>query len=329
MRLYKEGKPNEDLFELIASNVRSPELVLGDIRAQVASSEVAAQKLKEFMDEYGLTSLQSLSKAILDISEEAMRKAIATIPDGRYSHEIFLDGFDEPVRIAVTLTVDGSDIYVDYTGTSPQSKRGINVVFNYTHAYTTYAIKASIAPEVPNNHGSFRPVKVYAPEGCILNARFPAPVAARHITGHFCSPAVWGALAKVVPDRVLAESSANCLMQIDGVDASGKHFVASCFNNGGMGARPNKDGPCTVACPTNVGNSPIEVMENVLPLHFIKKELIPDSGGPGKFRGGMAQTFAVKLRIEQPCTLSCQFERTRFPSKGYLGGGMVGWRGWP
>ena len=320
MKLYKEGVPNDDLFELIAANVRAADLVLGDIRAQVAASEASGQKLVRFLEEYGLTDLEELSRVILTTSERAMRKETEPLPDGTYRHQIFLDGFDEPVKIAVAITIADTDIIIDYTGTSPQSKRGINVVKNYTHAYTTYAIKASICPEVPNNHGSFRPVKLVVPEGCILNATFPAPVAARHMTGHFCSPAVWGALAKVVPEKVLAESSANCLTQFDGIDAQGRSFVASFFTNGGMGARPNKDGLCTSACPTNVGNTPVEVIENVYPFFITKRELLPDSGGPGKFRGGLAQTFTLKLNSDRACTLSCLFERVKFPARGYQAG---------
>jgi N-methylhydantoinase B len=320
MKLYKAGEPNEELFDLIGSNIRVPDLVIGDIRAQVAGSELSAAQLVDFMREYRLSSLLPISREIFDRSEAAVRRAIAAVPDGTYTNETMIDGFDEPIQLCVAVTIDGETLTVDYTGTSPESPKGINVVYNYTHAYTTYAVCTALYPEVPNNEGSFRPVKVIAPEGSILNAQYPAPVAARHMVGHYTPFAVWGALAQVMPERVNAESAIVTLQQFAGIDRKGRRFVSNFFANGGMGARSSKDGLSAMACPTNTSNTPVEVLESISPLFIRKRELIPDSGGPGKWRGGLGQEMEVQVRSDHPTVMPCLYERVRFPAQGYMGG---------
>ncbi|MGH7965642.1 MAG: hydantoinase B/oxoprolinase family protein, partial [Candidatus Binatia bacterium] len=226
LKLFRRGQPNRDLFRLVKQNVRAPQLVEGDLMAQVGSNEVGGAKLLEFMDEYGFASLDQLSHAILSTSEKAMRQAIAEVPPGTYRHEIHMDGFDEPITVKIAVTVQGSDLFVDYTGTSPQCDRGINVPFAYCVAYTTYPFKCVVSPHVPNNEGSFRPVHITAPAGCILNCRFPAPVGGRHIIGHFLSTAVFGALAQAIPERVLADGAANIwITQFTGKDFSDTPFT--------------------------------------------------------------------------------------------------------
>lgn len=195
------------------------------VYAMISANEVGGKKLVEMMEEYKLADLNSLSAAIIERSEHSMREAIRGIPDGTYRHEIEVDGFDEPIVIKLAITVAGDRMIADYTGTSPQSNRGINVAYNYCHAYTTYPIKCSVSPEVPNNEGSFRPVTVNAPEGCILNCKRPAAVGARHILGHFLSAVVFGALGHVVPDRVIAEGAQGLWnTQFDGINERGEHF---------------------------------------------------------------------------------------------------------
>src|SRR5204863_4026572 len=169
--------------------------------------------------------------------------AIAEIPDGEYRHRLELDGFEEPIVIHCRVKVDGASLLVDYAGSSGASKRGINVVLNYTRAYTTYGVKCAVAPHVPNNAGSFRPVTITAPEGSLLNAVRPAPVASRHLIGLFLPDAVMGALAQAVPDRVIAESSSILwTLDVRGRDRAGHAFKEFVATGGGMGARPNKDG---------------------------------------------------------------------------------------
>jgi N-methylhydantoinase B len=320
-KLYDRGEPNRELFKIIATNVRAPEPVLGDIHAQVAGNDVGVERLIGFMREFRLSSLVELGDEIIARSERAMRLAIARLPEGRLEHEVFADGYEEPVRLHVALEKRGDEIYVDWAGSSPASTRGINVVLNYTHAYTTYALKCALAPEVPNNEGSFRPVHVTAPEGSILNAIKPAPVAARHILGHFLPGVVFGALAEVIPDRVLAEGAANIWnLQFTGYDLAGEPFTYVWFSCGGTGARPTKDGIDATAFPSGIGGVPAEVIEQLSPVVMWERAIRPDSGGAGKFRGGCGQRLRLGVRTDQPYRFAPLFDRVHFAPKGYAGG---------
>jgi N-methylhydantoinase B len=321
IKLFKAGQPNRDLFRLVKQNVRAPELVEGDLLAQVGCNEVGKEKLLEFMDEYGFTSLDVLSEAILSTSEKAMREAIAELPQGVYRHEIRTDGFDEPIVVKIAVTVKDDELFVDYAGTSPQCDRGINVPLAYCIAYTTYPLKCAISPHVPNNEGSFRPIHISAPEGSILHCTFPAPVGGRHIIGHFLSTAVFGALAQAIPARVLADGAANIwITQFTGKDMAGKPFTYVFFSSGGMGARPDKDGISATAFPSGIQGVPAEIIENVSPLVMEKRELVQDSGGPGKFRGGLGQEMTLSVRTNEPVIHSAMYDRTKFPALGFAGG---------
>lgn len=323
MKLYRRGEPNENLFAIIRGNVRSPEMVLGDIHAQVACNEVGCRRLLEFMGEFGFDSIEPLADEIIEVSERAMRAAIARVPDGTYSSETWSDGFahDDPIHVVCTVTIDGSDMVVDYAGSSPQNRLGVNVVLNYTTAYTTFGIKASISPEVPNNEGSFRPVKVTAPEGCILNAVRPAPLAARHLVGHLTPIAVFGALAQVIPDRVMAEGSAAVwITQTRGFDLKERPFTFFQTSAGGTGARPGKDGLDNTSFPSGVAGVPAEVIESLTPLVIHEREIRSDSGGPGRFRGGLGQSMRIGIRSNRPWTIAGLFDRIKVRPRGYLGG---------
>jgi N-methylhydantoinase B len=289
--------------------------------AQVGCNEVGREKLLEFMDEYRFVSLDPLSHAILSTSEKAMRDAIAELPQGTYQHEIRTDGFDEPIVVKIAVTVKDSEVFVDYAGTSPQCDRGINVPLAYCIAYTTYPLKCAVSPHVPNNEGSFRPIHISAPVGSILNCTFPAPVGGRHIVGHFLATAVFGALAGPVPSRVLADGAANIwITQFSGKDTNGKAFTYVFFSSGGMGARPDKDGISATAFPSGIQGVPAEIIENVSPLIMEKRELVPDSGGPGKFRGGLGQEMTLSVRTNEPVIHSAMYDRTKFPALGFAGG---------
>lgn len=321
MKLFRAGQPNDDLFRLVKQNVRAPDLVEGDLMAQVGSNEVGGAKLLEFMDEADLSGLEALSDAILNTSETAMREAIGELPDGTYAHEIRMDGFDEPIVVKIAVRVAGSDLFVDFSGTSAQCERGINVPFAYCVAYTTYPLKCAISPAVPNNEGSFRPIHISAPPGCILNCEFPAPVGGRHIIGHFLSTAVFGALSQAVPERVLADGAANIwITQFTGTDAAGKSFTYVFFSSGGMGARPDKDGISATAFPSGIQGVPAEIIENVSPLLMEQRALVPDSGGPGRYRGGLGQEMVLSVRTSEPVIHSAMYDRTKFPALGYGGG---------
>lgn len=320
---YDAGRPNEELVKIIRANVREPDQVLGDIHAQVAGNNVGGARLQEFMAEFGLTSIEPLADEIITRSERAMRDAIATVPDGIYTHTGQSDGFDAPVTLAVTITKKGDAMHVDWTGSSPASPRGINVVLNYTHAYVTYALKCALCPEVPNNEGSFRPVTVTAPPGSLLNALPPAPVAGRHVIGHFLPGIVFGALAPVLPGKVIAEGAANIwATQLTGAHANGEPWTYVWFSCGGTGARPTSDGIHTTAFPSGVMGVPVEVIESVAPLLVRRREIAQDSGGPGRFRGGCGQYMEVGALTGRGYNLGPIFDRTRVPAEGYAGGGQ-------
>jgi len=320
-KLYDAGVENRELLKLLAANVRTPEPVLGDIHAQVAGNDVGGRRLLEFMDEFGLDSLEPLADAVIDRSERAMRAAIAALPDGEWRNAVYSDGYDEPVRLEVTLTKRGDELWVDWAGSSSESSRGINVVLNYTHAYTTYALKCALAPEVPNNEGSFRPVHVSAPPGSILNAQHPAPVGARHIIGHFLPGAIFGALAQVIPERVMAEGAANIWnIQLTGKDDDGRLWTYVWFSTGGTGARPTSDGISAAAFPSGISGVPSEVIESLAPVVIHRRELRRDSGGAGRYRGGLGQTLEFSVRTGNPYTFSPLFDRVRFAAQGAAGG---------
>ncbi|MPZ54100.1 MAG: hydantoinase B/oxoprolinase family protein [Acidimicrobiia bacterium] len=319
-KLYAAGEPNAELHRLLAANVRAPREVMGDLHAQVAGNQVGADRLIEYVDEFDLDDLERLGDEIVDRSETATREAIRRVPDGEYHKVIHTDGLDEPVTISCRVVIDDDEILVDYSGSSEQVERGMNVVLNYTTAYTSYALKCAISPDIPHNDGSFRPVTVTAPEGSILNARYPAAVAARHIVGHFLPHAVLGALAGVLPESVIAEGAGNVwLTTIRGVGKN--RFVTVFFASGGTGARPSQDGLSTTSFPSGIATSPVEIIESTSPLVFRRKEFLPDSGGPGKYRGGLGQVIEVEVRTGEPFVVSSLADRLRYPAEGYDGGG--------
>ncbi len=322
LKLYEAGRPNESLMAIIRANVRLPDMVLGDFHAQIAGGAVGGERLLEFMAEFGLTHLEPLADEIIGRTERAMRQAIQALRPGVYEYAITSDGFDEPITIRARCEVRGDELVVDYAGTSPASRRGINVVMNYTEAYTTYGVKVVVSPDVPNNEGAFRPLRILAPEGSILNARHPAPVAARHVIGHFLPHVVAGALGQALPDRVMAEGSANIWgVQVSGQDAAGAGFSYVFFSSGGTGARPTRDGLSATAFPSGVLGTPVEVIESLAPLVVERKALREDSGGAGKYRGGLGQVIAFRARTGRPLFCSVLCDRTRHPARGFFGGG--------
>jgi N-methylhydantoinase B len=320
-RLFLGGEPNEELFRIVRANVRAPFEVVGDLYAQAGSNDLGGARLLDMIEEFGLGDIEELSDEVCSRSENAMREAITELPDGVYENEAYTDGFDEPIRLAVSIRVEGDEMHVDYDGSSPQSERGINVVLNYTAAYTTFGVKCAISPEVPNNDGSFQPIHVTAPEGSILNAVHPAPVGARHIIGHFLPGVVHGALARAIPDRVLAQGSDSLWnTQFTGQRESGEPFTYVFFSGGGMGARPNGDGLSATAFPSGIQGVPAEVIESISPVVMHKREFRPDSEGPGRHRGGLGQEMELGVRSHSPWVLSAMYDRTRCPARGIRGG---------
>jgi N-methylhydantoinase B len=322
MKLYEGGRPNESLIAIIRENTRLPDMVLGDFHAQVAGGAVGGERLLEFMDEFNLTRLEPLADEIVGRTERAMRDAIRELRPGVYEHAVTSDGFEEPITIRARCEVRGDEIAIDYSGSSPASRRGVNVVMNYTEAYTTYGVKVIVSPDVPNNDGAFRPLRITAPEGCILNVRRPAAVAARHVIGHFLPHVVAGALGQAVPGRVMAEGSANIWgIQVSGKDLEDNPFSYVFFSSGGTGARATKDGLSATAFPSGVQGTPVEVIESLSPLLVERKSLREGSGGAGRLRGGLGQTIAFRVRTREPVVCSILCDRTSVPAQGFMGGG--------
>lgn len=323
-RLFRAGERNEQLVELLTANVRIPGPVMGDLEAQVVANEVAVRRLAEFLEDTGLEDLQGLSAALQERADQAMRRAIAEVPDGVYCATLDADGFDEQrTHIACRVTVRGERMHIDFAGTSPQIDRGINCVLNYTHAYAVYPVKCALDPFTPRNEGSYQAITVDAPEGSILNPRFPAPCSARQLTGHLLAGVIYEALAGVLPDKVMAESGGAPTMRalFSGQNRAGDRFSQVLFASGGMGACPHRDGLPTTAFPTNVGAGSIEAYESVAPLLVWRKQLRPDSGGAGRFRGGLGQEVEIEVRTSAPVRLSLLSDRRDHPAKGLLGGG--------
>jgi N-methylhydantoinase B len=323
MHLFRAGQPNADLVALIRANVRVPDETIGDLYAQAACNDVGARDLVRFLAEFGLDEMDTLADAIIERSEKAMRDAIAALPDGAYTNENWADGFDrEPVHIVVTVTIAGDQVTIDFTGSSDQMANGLNVVLNYTHAYASFAMKAAVNPEVPHNEGAFRPVRVTAPEGSIFNCREPAAVAARHLLGHMIPATVFGALVQAMPGRLMAGGAdASWLTVWRGTwPASDRLFTFTLFQSGGAGARAGKDGLQTNGFPSGVAGVPAEIFESRTPLVMHRKQLVTDSGGAGRFRGGMTQAAEVSYRGHGHWGVSTLIERTRFPGAGLAGG---------
>jgi N-methylhydantoinase B len=320
-KILKKGVENEDVIAFLTENLRTPEETLGDIRAQFAAYELGIGRLLKILADEQIDDLTVLVEEILDRSELAMRRAIEAAPDGSYSDSIMLDGFDEPLTICCEVKISGSELSVDFAGTSPQINRPINSVLNYTLAYSAYAVKCAFDPVTPNNDGSFRPITITAPEGCLLNPQRPAPIWARHLAGHYLPPVIFSALAKLMPDRVIADCGSPVWnVYFAGKQDTGQRFVKMFFMNGGHGARPHQDGPACLSFPSNIATVPIEQFENSVPILITEKELIPDSGGAGRYRGGPAQRLSFRSLSDQPITMTIRHERVKFPPRGLLGG---------
>jgi N-methylhydantoinase B len=329
MHLVRAGEPNRVLIDLLRANVRVPDETIGDLYAQMACNDVGARDLLRFLDEFGLEDVEELSAAIIERSERALRDAIRAIPDGSYRNETWADGFGgDPVHIVVTVTIAGDGAHIDYAGSSSQSPSGINVVLNYTQAYSSFAIKAALNPEVPHNEGAFRPVRTTAPEGSILNCLEPCAVAARHVIGHLLPCTIFGALHQAMPGRLMAGGAESSWLSVWRGTWPGRTdlFTFTLFQSGGAGARATKDGLQTNGFPSGVAGVPAEVYETRTPLVMHRKELRPDSGGPGRFRGGLGQQTESSYRGDGHWGVSTIIERTRFPGQGLAGGkpGVVG-----
>ncbi len=320
-KLIVRGRPQAAMFDLIRSNVRVPDIVVGDLLAQEAANTTMIRRVREFLDAERLPDLRALSREILGRSETVMRAAIARIPDGTWESRVETDGFDAPLEIRARVTVADEDISVDFAGTSPEQEMGINCTFNYTYAETVFPLICICAPASPINGATLRPLHVSAPDGTILSARHPAPLGGRLLVSMYIQCAMFRALAEAVPDRILADCAAPAWTPVvQGVNQHGQRFVDIVFLNGGLGARPMRDGIDVLGFPGNLSGTLVEIFENEKPMLVERRELAENTPGPGRYRGGAGLHFTVRSESDAPITVGLRAERLAHPAQGLFGG---------
>jgi len=328
MKFADKGDVDRTLVSIIRGNVREPDQLVGDIYALASCNEIGHRRLVDMMEEFGLADLSGISDFILTNSREATLARINTLEFGAAEGAMTIDGYDKPIDLKVRVTVENDRVLCDWEGTSGLDKKGINVPLVYTKAYACYALKCAIAPEIPNNAASLAPFEIAAPENSIVNALHPAPVALRHVIGHMVPDTVYDALDKLLPNTVPAEG-AGCLCNFQvslrprtdepAPDHAARSEVLT-FNSGGSGARPTLDGMNATAFPSGVMTMPVEATEQVGPVIIWRKELRPDSGGAGMYRGGLGQYMEVGAREGHEFDIQAMFDRVDHPARGRNGG---------
>ncbi len=336
VKCFDSGRANETFFDILRAGTRTPAELEGDVYSLCACNDAGACRLAEMLAEFRLDGLDDLATFIFDNSMRATLEAVARLPPGTFASEIRSDGYEAPVTLRASMTIAADGVDVDFAGTSGLSGRGINVPAAYTRAYSCFGIKCVVAPAIPNNWASLLPFRMTIPEGCILNAPRPSPVAVRHVVGQLLPDLMMGCLHGAVPDRVTAEGS-SCLWNPPlrgGASVSGQgsplpDFEVITFNSGGTGARPGLDGLDGIAFPSGVRTMPVEVTENVAPVVFWRKELRPGSGGTGRTRGGLGQVMEIGAKGDAEFAVNAIFDRVANPPRGRDGGGggAAGWVG--
>lgn len=329
LKLYDAGIPNVAAFEMIKGNVRTPDEVIGDIRSQIAANHVCSEKIGQMLKDNDLSDLDGLADEIISRTEKSMREEIEKIPDGLYEAETIVEQMkgNGNVLIKAAVQVKGSDISVDLTGSSGQVDWGGNVVYNFTYAYVFMAMKSMFCPDIPNNDGCARPIHLQAPEGTVVNCRFPAAVAARLVIGHFLTETIYRALAAALPSKVIAGSGGTpaTMNVFYGTRNDGKPWHSVIIRGGGMGAGRNNDGNYIYTFPANGAGTPVEIFESDTPLIVERRELLADSGGPGNMKGGLGKRVVFKVPDDlyapiTPVKLGIQAGRYEYPPEGLFGG---------
>jgi N-methylhydantoinase B len=323
LKLAEAGKMNATLLAMIRANTRLPIDSIGDVYSLAACNDIGCKHLGKMMDEFSLDDLERLGSHIYERSRAAVLAELTKLPKGSWSNTMIIDGYNEALTLAATVTVTEAGIDVDYAGTSLAVSRGINVPLCYTTAYTVYPLACIVAASIPNNTGSLSPFTVSAPEGSLLNAPRRKPVSGRHNIGHMLPDVVLGCLRQAMPERIPAEGASGLwLLNFRGELPGGQNnmFSTAVSTNGGQGARPMKDGLTATGFPSGVKATPIEIAEAITPLVFWKKELRPDSGGPGKHRGGLGQTIEIARNDNLPFEFLAMVERIHNPARGSAGG---------
>lgn len=322
LRFLTRGTPNPLLLDMIRANVRTPDQTVGDLWSQVGAIELIDKRLVALLEEYRLDGIGALASALFERSDTAMRQTIAALPQGEYSYTMQTDGFDTPFTFAVKVTIANETIVCDFTGTSPQQPRGINCVLAYTSAMTAYAIKCLLLPELPNNEGLFRAIRVVAPLGSLLNPTQPSPVGGRACTGHYVPTVIFGAMYQVLPEKVMAGTGSPLwIANLSGRRTDGSPFATVLFYNGGLGATAGKDGASAMSWPSNISPTPVELAERDSPLFVRSKKLRPGSGGAGRYRGGLGEEICFVSRHDSPMSIVFLTERLRWAAPGIGGGG--------
>ena len=323
LRLLTAGQEDPTLIAMIRQNVRVPNETMGDIWAMTACVQSLGQRLNALLDETGI-ELAAFSDDVIARTETAMRAAIAAAPDGTWTYEIANDGPPDlpggKVTIRASVTISGDEVAVDYAGSSDQVNLAINTVMNYTFAYSAYALKTLFAPWIPNNEGAFHPVRVTAPEGSILNPRRPAPCGARGMIGHLLPPAIMGALAEALPEATqAAPGSPSNNIQIAPLRGDTR-YVVNAFLGAGQGGGAGRHGAHAVSFPSNLANTPVEVMEAQAPLEVTERCILRGSGGAGRWRGGDGIGFSFRFQGEVPAIAAFVVNRVACPASGLAGG---------
>jgi N-methylhydantoinase B len=328
MKFATRGVVDLAFIAIVRANVREPDQVVGDIYALATCNEIGHRRLIDMLREFKLSGLETVAAFIFESSGRATIERIAALPRETAEGAMTIDGYSRPIELKVRLTVKADRVLADYTGTSGVDAKGINVPLVYTKAYTCYALKCAIAPDIPNNAASLAPFEIAAPEGCILNAVHPAPVALRHVIGHMLPDTVFAALDKILPGKIQAEGAgALCNFQVsvrprsDRPAAPGtRRAEVLTFNSGGGGARPTLDGLSATAFPSGVMTMPVEATEHTGPVIVWRKELRPDSGGAGTYRGGLGQLMEIGAADGHEFDFSAMFDRLDHPARGRAGG---------
>ena len=334
MKLMDGGKPNQTFFSILAANVREPMQVRGDLLGLVSCNEVATRRLAAMLEEFGLKELDSLGEYIIATSRASMLAAVRRLPRGTWPASMRLDGYEAPIELKAALTVSGKGIHVDYAGSSPASRFGINSPKCYTDAYTSFGVKCIVAPGIPNNAGSLEVVSVSAPEDSIVHPLRPRAVTARHVIGQMLPELVFDCFEAPLEGRVPAEGAGSMWVlglsggpQVEGAHGDATRFNVISIGIGGMGARPAKDGLSTTAFPSGVGAIPVEITEAQSPLLFRRREFAEGSAGAGRQSGGRGARIEIESTEPQPFAIACAtFERRQHPARGRAGGdnGRVG-----
>ena len=320
LKLYERGEPNETAFDIIKANVRASEMVLGDINSQVVANEVGAARLVRLFEEYEIEDPSELVEELQGRSEKAMRAIIAELPDGTYRAEGMSDSKGQPTKIAVAVTISGDEVLVDYEGTGPQLESGgTNCTLSFTTGQTHYELKCILAPGIPHNEGSTKPITVTAPEGSILNCTFPAAVNARVFTYH---DTLYKALALILPEKVMAGPGLFAMPRIVGNYPDGKPYDAPMFCGGGQGGSQGRDGVGGHIYPSSASNVSIEIFEAATPAMVMEKEWVSDTAGAGQYRGGPAERITITRLpyYEESMRIRYFPVRAKIPASGMNGG---------